>query len=186
MASSAEDWRLVVINERGKERERLLADRVVLWYKVSPVRPVRLVISRDPHGKERDDFFFTTDLSLSPEEVVYRYAGRWSIEDTFRNVKQYLGGKDPQSWVGRGPECAAGFSFLLYSLVWLWYIEARGGAITWVANPWYLKKSTPSFLDAMACLRRVLWRRRLFSSPENPPVLRKNIDVLICELSKAA
>ncbi len=72
-----------MINERGKERERLLADRVVLWYKVLPLRLVRLVISRDPLGKERDDFFFTTNLSLSPEEVVYCYSGRWSIEDTF-------------------------------------------------------------------------------------------------------
>lgn len=186
MASSAEDWRLVVINERGKERERLLADRVVLWYKVLPLRPVRLVMSRDPHGKERDDFFFTTDLSLSPEEVVYRYSGRWSIEDTFRNVKQYLGGEDPQSWVGTGPERAACFSFLLYSLIWLWYVQTKGTTITWVATPWYLKKSTPSFLDAMACLRRILWRRRLFSTPENPMVLHKNIDALIGELSRAA
>jgi hypothetical protein len=186
MASIQEDWRPVVINERGKERERLLADRVVLWYKVLPSRPVRLVTSRDPLGKERDDFFFTTDLSLSPEEVVYRYSGRWSIEDTFRNTKQYLGGEDPQSWAGRGPERAACFSFLLYSLIWLWYVQTKGTTITWVATPWYLKKSTPSFLDAMACLRRVLWRRRLFSTPENPSVLRKNIDALIGELSRAA
>lgn len=74
----------------------------------------------------------------------------------------------------------------LYSLVWLWYVQTKGTTITWVATPWYLKKSTPSFLDAMACLRRVLWRRRLFSTPENPQVLRKNIDVLIGELSRAA
>lgn len=186
MALSEEGWQAAVIDERGKGKERLLFDRVVLWYKVSPDRPVRLVISRDPHGKERDDFFFTTSLSLSPEEVVYRYSGRWSIEDTFRNVKQYLGGEDPQSWVGNGPERVAGFSFVLYSVVWLWYIRTKGARISWISLPWYPKKSTPSFLDALACLRGVLWRRRIFSTSEKPAIMRKNIDTLIGELSRAA
>ncbi len=35
---------------------------------------------RDPTGHEPDDFFFTTDLQMSPQEVVEIYAGRWSIE----------------------------------------------------------------------------------------------------------
>jgi len=186
MALCQKDRQMAVIDERGKGRERLLADRVVLWYKVSPNLPVRLVISRDPLGKEHDDLFFTTDLSLSPQEVVYRYSGRWSIEDTFRNVKQFLGGEDPQSWVGKGPERVAGFSLVLYSVVWLWYIRTKGTRISWIPTPWYPKKSTPSFLDALACLRGVLWRQRLFSTSEKPALLRKNIDTLIGELSRAA
>lgn len=40
----------------------------------------------------------------SPEEVVDRYAGRWSIEDTFRNVKQHLGGQEPEDLEGKGAE----------------------------------------------------------------------------------
>ena len=37
-----------------------LYSKVVMWYKVS-AQPVLLVISRDPEGKEKDDFFFTMD-----------------------------------------------------------------------------------------------------------------------------
>jgi hypothetical protein len=67
--------------------------RTVLWYAVCPDRPVLLVIVRDPDGVERDDFFFTTDLVMTPAQVVNPYAGRWSTEDTFRNAKQFLGGQ---------------------------------------------------------------------------------------------
>ena len=42
--------------------------------------------------------------------AIGRYAGRWSLEDTFRNMKQYLGGQEPQTWRAEGPERAAGFS----------------------------------------------------------------------------
>jgi len=50
-----------------------------------------LVISRDPLGKEHDDFLFTTDCRLPPAQIVSPFADRWAIEDTFRNLKQYLG-----------------------------------------------------------------------------------------------
>ena len=66
--------------------ERLVYAGKVVWYRV-PQQPVLLVISRDPTGKEKDNFFFTTDLSLTAVEVVGGFAGRWSIEDTFKNTK---------------------------------------------------------------------------------------------------
>jgi len=68
---------------------------------------VLLVIVRDVARTERDDFFFTTDLDADPADVVTEYHSRWAIEDTFRAVKQHLGGQQPQSWKGTGPERAA-------------------------------------------------------------------------------
>jgi hypothetical protein len=55
--------------ERGKTRRQQVHVRKVLWYKVSR-EPVLLVLRRDPDGKERDDCFFTTDLSMVPTEVI--------------------------------------------------------------------------------------------------------------------
>jgi hypothetical protein len=49
-------------------------------------------------------------------------AGRWSIEDTFRNIKQFLGGQSPQTWKAKGLERAAVLSLWLSTAVWLWYI----------------------------------------------------------------
>jgi len=186
LADSRTGWRKVTVEERGKRRERLVLSREALWYGVCPKRPMLVVISRDPEGRERDDFFFTTDLHASPEEVVSCYAGRWCIEDTFRGVKQYLGGQDPQTWRGKGPERAAAFSFILYSVIWLFYIKTQGTRKTWIPLPWYPKKATPSFIDALAFLRRLLWRQRLFINSEPPSLLPEIADALIDVLSRAA
>jgi len=61
-----------------------------------------------PDGVEPDDFFITTDRAATGADVASRYAGRWSIEVCFRDVKQALGGQDPQTWKRYGPERAAG------------------------------------------------------------------------------
>ena len=167
-------------------RKRLVCCFEALWYHVCGEKPVLIVISRDPEGKERDDYFLTTDLGASGEEVIGLYAGRWSIEDTFRNTKQFLGGEDPQSWKGQGPERAAGFSFFIYSLVWHWYVSTQGSSVTWKQKPWYPNKVTPSFADALASLRRVLWRRELITNSEEPSLLPEITETLIEILSRAA
>ncbi len=137
---------------RGTLTERLVYTRDVLWYRVNKTALVRLVIVRDPDGVEPDDFFFTTDLNASGAETASRYAGRWPIEVCFRalSVKQHLGGEDPQSWKRNGPERAACLSLWLHAMTWCWYLETH-----------------PSFLDALAALRRVLWaqRRTTMSAP---------------------
>ncbi len=155
-------WTRARADYRGRMQERLIYSRPVLWYKVCPSRQVLLVIVRDPRGQEPDDFFFTTDLQSAPAAVASQYAGRWSIEDTFRNVKQLLGGEDPQTWRGQGPERAASLSMWLYAAIWVWYITTQGSKRTWVRLPWYTSKKTPSFADALAGLRRVLWRDLIF------------------------
>jgi hypothetical protein len=101
------DWQRVRVDVRGTVTERLVLVRDVLWYEVNKHDLVRLVIVRDPDGVENDDFFVTTDLDATGVEVATRYAGRWSIEVCFRDVKQDLGGQDPQSWKRKGPERAA-------------------------------------------------------------------------------
>ena len=186
MAKTKKGWRRVVASERGKPRERLVLVRRLLWYRVCRGSPVLLVISRDPEGKEHDDFFFTTDLCAYPEVAIGQYAGRWSIEDTFKNVKQLLGGEQPQTWKGTGPERVAGFSLWLYSAVWLWYITTHGARKTWNPLPWYREKSTPSFADALAALRRVVWHQRLFEGSKVKPLTPKMAGRLIEVLAHAA
>jgi hypothetical protein len=185
MARKVRRWLRVTTVERGRVRERLVYAHQVLWYRVSKT-PVLLVISRDPEAREHDDFFFTTDLSLTPEQVIGGFAGRWSIEDTFKNTKQFLGGQEPQTWKGQGPERAAMLSLWLYSVVWLWYLS-QPERVRQVSGPvWYPGKSHPSFLDALAALRRHLWRQRIISMFGKPFGHNKNIAVFLAALSRAA
>ena len=171
--------------ERGRTRKRQVYARKVLWYHVSK-QPVLLVISRDPAGKEKDDFFFTTDLTMKPAEVISHFAGRWCIEDTFKNTKQLLGGQQPQSFKRQGPERAAALSLWLYSLVWLWYLTQKQHQRIFLVWPWNPHKRVPSFLDALSNLRRLLWRKKIKSMFGERIVHDKNYEFLIEALASAA
>lgn len=160
MTSYIHDWQQIEFCQRGKMVKRLVYTRQVIWYWVSH-QPILLVISRDPAGKERDDFLFTTDLTMTAVEVLECYNDRWAIEDTFKNTKQFLGGQHPQTYKGQGPERAAAISLCLYSMVWLWYLRQRSKARYFWTQPWYRQKATPSFADALYCLRRELWTERI-------------------------
>jgi len=182
----SEEWQRAKVDVRGKTREYLLYARPVLWYKVSPNRQVLLVIVRDPAGLQPDDYFFTTDLEGLATAVPRDYGGRWSIEDTFRSGKQFLGAQDPQTRVGDGPERAAVLSFWTYSAVWTWYVSFHGTERTWPNLPWYPQKTTPSFPDALAALRRALWRQRIFAGSDPAPHLTKIQSLLLEALATAA
>jgi hypothetical protein len=153
-------WRLDQTCERGTLRRRLLYIRPVIWARVSK-KPILLIISRDPTGKEKDDFFFSTDIADDAALAVSDFADRWSIEDTFRNVKQYLGAEQPQSWKGIAPERAGAFSYFVYGVVWLARIEREGQKTATIQREWYEGKGCVSFLDALADLRQRLWRERI-------------------------
>ena len=106
--------------------------------------------------------------------------------DLGKLLKQVLRGQDPQCWKGKGPPRAAALSLWLYSAVWMWYIRTHGSKPRWSVMPWYKGKSTPAFIDAIAQLRRDLWRREIFSMSEIEPHHEKITQALIEALARAA
>jgi hypothetical protein len=64
----------------GKRRVETLAG-TGQWYRAGKgLVSLRWVFVRDTTGTHRDEYFFTTDPSLSPTAVIGYYCGRWSIE----------------------------------------------------------------------------------------------------------
>src|SRR5438477_526454 len=53
--------------------------------------PVRRVFVRDREGTHRDEYFFTTDPTRRPEQIVSWYTQRWSIETTYQELRAHLG-----------------------------------------------------------------------------------------------
>lgn len=176
-ALADDDWTTVQVCVRGQMVERKLWSRVLLWYETCRSRPLLLVIVRDPCGHQHDDFFITSDTTLTPAEVASLYSDRWAIEDANRNLKQYLGVQNPQSWVGDGPERVVVLAGWLYSAVWHWYLVVHAEDPTWPDRPWYASKRTPSFADALAALRSETWSAILggpargLDSPQIPATL---------------
>jgi len=185
MARYIQNWQTITFRQRGKIVTRQVYTRVALWYTVNR-KPILLVISRDPARKEKDDFFLTTDLNMTAKEVLECYNDRWAIEDTFKNTKQLLGGQHPQTFKGKGPERSAGLSLWLYSVVWLWYLQQKSTDRYFIVQPWYGQKAVPSFADAIACLRRQLWRERIKYMFGNSAVHDKKFEFLLEALAPAA
>jgi hypothetical protein len=186
LAATARDWATVEYNQRGATVTRLVWSRRLLWYGVARDTPLLLVVVRDPDGHQPDDFFVTTDTDADPAWVAAHYAGRWSIEVTFRDAKQHLGAEDPQCWKRQGPERAAALGLWIHAATWLWYIPTFGARRSWKPTAWYPDKTTPSFADALAALRRLLWRQRITAVCSAAPLPAKIIRPLIDTLARAA
>ena len=179
------DWQSAQVTIRGKQKKRLVSVQRVLWYETCPDQLVLLVMVRDPAGRQPDDFFFTTDLTATAVTVLERYGGRWTIEETFRAVKQQLRGETPQSWAQFGPERTVLLAFLTYGLVWVWYLLTQGAQPTVVTQPWYQGKHLPSFIDALAALRTALWTDRISEETLSGAISAKMSPEVIRILSEA-
>lgn len=185
LATASTGWTKVDVDERGRTVRRLVWSRPVLWYSVQADRMLRLVIVRDPNGVQPDDFFITTDTAASDADIASRYCGRWSIEVTFRDTKQHLGGQQPQSWRGAGPERAAALSLWLHTAIWCWYLTSYGTRRSWTPRPWYPGKRHASFPDALAALRKALWHQRITAMSGQDQPSGKTLDNLLDTLAAA-
>jgi hypothetical protein len=183
--AKSRDWKLVEVVERGTTRERLVLVRKAVWHSVRPGKPILLVVSRDPTGKEKDDFFFTTDLTMDAAAVIAAYAERWSIEVTYRDAKQILRIETPQTWKRTGPEKVAAFGYMLYGLICMWFLR-HGNHRVVAPAPWYLGKRTPSFLDALAAIRLQIWRSRYSQAVLTDPQSTEFTETLMRSASRAA
>jgi hypothetical protein len=118
--------------------------------------PIRWVCAYDPKSK-REDYFYTTDTSLTCEQIIERFSDRWPIEVTFEEVRAHLGFETTRhrcrNSVLRIAPCLLG----LFTVVSLIYSElARQKKVKVHATPCY-PKTDPTFSDALAAVRRLLW-----------------------------
>jgi len=185
-------WIPIHVRIYGKKPTILVKVINCLWYGVTGTKVVRVVITRDPSGRLDDRAYLCTDPTWPPTAILIRYSRRWTLEVTFRTVKQFLGLEEPQNgwWralagtkraekkAGPNPSGDRGrlavertvpMIFLVFGLVHLWYFEA-GNAAEEVSRarrraPWYRHKSTPSFADMLGALRREILRERLMAVP---------------------
>jgi hypothetical protein len=133
------------------------------WYKGGRgLVEVRWVFVRDLTGTHRDEYFYTTDLAMTPAEVVEAYAERWNIETTFAEMRSYLGlettrGHCPKT-VLRAEPCLFG----LYGVVALLHEQLPAEAQAEPGVEWE-GKATVTFSDAITAVRRWLWTSWAFA-----------------------
>jgi hypothetical protein len=155
-AATARLRRAVVRWYGGGTRLVSLATGTGHWHKSGRgLVPLRWVFVRDRSGTHRDEYFYSTDVAMSPESVVGHYAWRWNIETTFQEARAHLGLETTRGWCRKTVLRAAPCLFGLYSVVALLFVSLpasqRSGSVCWPG------KAAVTFSDALTAVRRWLW-----------------------------
>lgn len=149
-------------------------------------RRLRVVAVEPLTGGRPRQAFYSTDLSLTAEQILILYARRWAIEQAFQESKTHLGFEEPQGWTRRAVERTAPTGMLLYSLIVLWFAAAGHQTYQPLHRPWYTQKRAPSFADMLTTLRRDSVRGVVLHTPLRGRGRRKLLDTLIHLAQQAA
>lgn len=172
----------------GGQRRVSLVSGEGHWFKSGKgLVPVRWVFVRDRDGTHRDEYFFTTDPGLRPEQLIGYYTERWSIETTFQEVRAHLGFEATRQWsrvsVQRLAPCLLGL-FSVVSLIYARQLRRHRPALRPLR--WYVKEE-PTFADAITAVRRLFWQETVLGNAVNhrgfaklPPKLKKKLLDWIC------
>jgi DDE superfamily endonuclease len=132
-----------------------------VWYRGGLQVYIRWVYVFDP-SSGREDYFYATDPSLSPVQIVRLYAQRWNLEVTFQEVREHLGLESPRNWCRRSVLRSAPMLLGLYSLVTLLWAQACRATPATPRGTLCYHKTHLSFADALFTVRQMLWEQVLW------------------------
>lgn len=100
----------------------------------------------------------STDLSASPEQLVARYADRWSIEQAIKDGKDLLGVGEAHNRLQTAVECTVPFGMLTLTILTCWYHQTGRQGLDIndrrAIAPWYRHKRHVAVTDMLAAFRR--------------------------------
>jgi DDE superfamily endonuclease len=178
----ATKWTEAAVRRYGKTETLMPCQIDCLWRPLGPETPVRVILVKDaskPSGYQLA--LISTDLDATPAQLVERYAERWPIELSFEEGKELFGVGQARNRTRKAVERTVPFQFLAMTIGIVWYAvcghhpdvvsEHRARA------PWYLTKSTPSFADMLAKLRRVIIAAQYHPGRGQTPTPREIVQV---------
>ena len=146
----------------GGRRDVEVVSGTGFWYRAGQgLVAVRWVYVHDLTGTHRDEYFYSTDVAMTPQEIIEEYTGRWNIETTFEDARAYLGLESTRGWCARTVLRAEPCLLGLYSVVTLMYgqlpaADQDQGSVDWEG------KQSVTFSDAITAVRRWLWTQWVF------------------------
>ena len=142
----------------GSNRIVELASQTALWYHSGkPPVPVRWVLIRDPQGEFDSQALLCTNPEVAPAQIVEWFVLRWQLEVTFQEVRAHLGVETQRQWSDRAIARTTPVLMGLFSWVALAaHSLQKRHPLTHRQAAWYAK-AVPTYVDAIALVRRHLW-----------------------------
>jgi hypothetical protein len=143
------------------------------WFKSGKgLVPILWVYVRDLDGTHRDEYFFSTDTSMTASEVIEMYGGRWNIETTFQELRAHLGLETTRGWHRNTVLRMAPSLFLVYTLVVTFYDTMPATSSHLRERSWNGKEFV-TFSDMIISVRHHLWMNWVFEQVPEWPTIRK-------------
>jgi hypothetical protein len=173
-------WQDVTVTVYGCQRLLWAFAYEAVWPTVLGLRPVRIVVVRDPEGRLADAYLFTTDLGARLGWVIRQFAWRWAIEVLFRASKQVLDLEAPQHSSRESVEKVAPWVWSMQSVIMVWYITAgrelpEAEELREVMGEW---DSEWSLRHMVQVLRRATLNETIKPMSDEPTELLKLIETL--------
>ena len=162
LADPATAWRAATLPWYGAaanaERWVELTSDTALWYHAGkPPVTIRWVLVWDPAGRFEPQALLSTDADMEAEQIVAAFVRRWAMETTFQEAHLHLGLEVQRRWSDRAIARATPTRLALFSVVAL-LVEGGGDKLPARGAAWYAK-THPTFADALAHVRRLLWQQ---------------------------
>jgi hypothetical protein len=173
VANTAQRTHLTVAWYGGSSRDIEVVTGTGHWYRIGEALvEVRWIYVHDCTGTHRDEYFFTTDMTMKPQQIVECYTQRWSIETTFQECREYLKLESPKGYSQATVLRFTPGLFGLYTMVVLFYLQLLHPSSTLRAIFWR-GKSTVTFSDMITCVRRALWEQWCFHTQADSQAFSK-------------
>jgi DDE superfamily endonuclease len=117
-------WRSVEVLAYGQARALSVVSYQAVWPRVLGLRPIQVLVVRDPKKPLQDVYLFTTEVQAAAPWVIAQFAWRWAIEVLFRASKQVLDIEAPQQWSQESVEKVAPWVWSMQSVIIVWYLTA--------------------------------------------------------------
>jgi hypothetical protein len=147
-----------------------------LWHSVLPGRLLRVVVVRRSASKKtptsrrrkprpRVEAFFTTDLTLSVNDILEQYRDRWAVEIDIRDGQALYGLGQDQCRKWRRIVGINTFRLVMAAARTLWFVAQTQRMAPMALcryRPWYRHKVAPSQLDIVWMCREALHAAGVF------------------------
>lgn len=155
----------------GTQRAIEYATGKAVWYHsgMAPV-PIRWVLVRDLQGRFEPQAILCTNLRLPAEEILRAFVRRWQMEVTFQETHEHLGLDGQRQWNNLAVARSTPIRLALFSFVTL--IANRLPLPPARTSAWYAKEHL-TFSDALAAVRRSLWKEMSISMSASKPHIQK-------------
>jgi DDE superfamily endonuclease len=167
IAASAVFTAVTITGPDGRERTAHIHELTCLWYKPFHTRPVKAILIRNPGTTDGFDVALaSTDIDAGGAQLIARYDTRWTIETCHQEAKAH-GVGDARNRVQKAVKRTVPFGFLTQTITIAWY-QLYGNPQTDLHErrrtaPWYRQKTTISYTDMLAALRRELIRHEFWA-----------------------